>query len=719
MDDYNHQNHDEMDYNGSDTTINAEVVAAGTAVVVHNNTSNSNNNNHNNENWIMMADTTSLDGMSQVGSDWLPTNDNIERGGGGGGGRSNNVEEFHNDDNNNDNGEDTTTDSESVDHHYHHHGGHHNDEDGGLADTTTTCHGQDGMDWISRCTWLMTFLIVVGIIGIGLLLWDMSAPNGDSASASAGGGGGDSAFVTTPTTPATPNRPPSSSTPVLLPLTDYYDLLYHHLLHVRQVKGLRDPSTPTYEALEWMAFQDGTVWQFLSSSWNNTIDASLDVPAVEQRFALAAFFFATAGAEFWNSQWISTGIPDCDLDGIACNAQGHVIAIQLSQRSLLGQLPESIVWLTSLEWIELHYNRLLGTLPPSIFTELTHLQYFDVAFNDLTGTLPSDWSALTQLSEFKVPGNSLTGSLPVALPIQSLRILTLAHNLFTGTLPIVEWNAQARLYDTLLTLSSSPSSSSPLSPSNTTTNIMPSDYTNGTIALEWLDVGRTTLTGTLPSIMGKTLQHLLSLSLYQTDIAGMLPTELGQMTVLEELSLGDMNYLTGTFPIDALYQWIQLEWLVLSSTQIHGSFDDIPLVLWSQLSKLQVLNVVNTEWGGTLPTEIGLLTNLEWFQMAHTNVYGTIPSELGQLSKLSTYDYISCHSIMSFLFLLTSFSFPSFFQSFLSIRHNLHQVVFGCMGHPCRGLCQWKYVPCLPSRKICASIAMILSNVPVVTIATN
>jgi hypothetical protein len=48
---------------------------------------------------------------------------------------------------------------------------------------------------------------------------------------------------------------------------------------------------------------------------------------------------------------------------------------------------------------------------------------------------------------------------------------------------------------------------------------------------------------------------------------------------------------------------------------------------------------------GTLPTEIGLLTNLETFVLESTNVDGTVPSELGNLVELEVLTIARCKAI--------------------------------------------------------------------------
>ena len=52
--------------------------------------------------------------------------------------------------------------------------------------------------------------------------------------------------------------------------------------------------------------------------------------------------------------------------------------------------------LTTLSYLDLHGNRLWGTIPSSI-GQLSALTYLDMSWNMLSGSVPSTLSSLTQL----------------------------------------------------------------------------------------------------------------------------------------------------------------------------------------------------------------------------------------------------------------------------------------------------------------------------------
>lgn len=67
---------------------------------------------------------------------------------------------------------------------------------------------------------------------------------------------------------------------------------------------------------------------------------------------------------------------------------------------------------------------------------------------------------------------------------------------------------------------------------------------------------------------------------------------------------------------------------VISNSLTHLVLTSL-LVFYHMRSKYNVGN-----WKGTIPTELGLLENLEALHLESTSISGTIPSELAKASKL-------------------------------------------------------------------------------------
>ena len=135
------------------------------------------------------------------------------------------------------------------------------------------------------------------------------------------------------------------------------------------------------------------------------------------------------------------------------------------------------------------------------------------------------------------------------------------------------------------------------------------------------------LSGTIPPELGQ-LAHVQSLHLENNQLSGVIPPELGQLTHLQSLSLGS-NQLSGVIPSE-LSNLTNLHVLFLWHNQLTGV---IPPVL-GQLAHLQSLFLNGNGLSGVIPPELGQLTHLRTLHLGGNGLSGVIPSELGQLTHL-------------------------------------------------------------------------------------
>ena len=96
-----------------------------------------------------------------------------------------------------------------------------------------------------------------------------------------------------------------------------------------------------------------------------------------------------------------------------------------------------------------------------------------------------------------------------------------------------------------------------------------------------------------------------------------------------ELDLSE-NELNGTIPSE-LGSLTNLEMLDLSENQLRGT---IPPEL-GNLTNLEVLNLFENRLSGTIPSELGNLSNLGGLALSKNNLRGTIPSDLAKLNSLT------------------------------------------------------------------------------------
>ncbi len=135
------------------------------------------------------------------------------------------------------------------------------------------------------------------------------------------------------------------------------------------------------------------------------------------------------------------------------------------------------------------------------------------------------------------------------------------------------------------------------------------------------------LTGSIPTEL-ENLSNLIRLLLHSNQLTGSIPTGLGNLSNLEDLWLYS-NQLTGSIPTE-LGNLSNLEDLWLYSNQLTGS---IPTEL-GNLSNLIRLLLHSNQLTGSIPTELGNLSNLIRLLLHSNQLTGSIPTELGNLSNL-------------------------------------------------------------------------------------
>lgn len=190
----------------------------------------------------------------------------------------------------------------------------------------------------------------------------------------------------------------------------------------------------------------------------------------------------------------------------------------------------------------------------------------------------------------------------------------------------------------------------------------------------------TLLTGTIPSTLADHNDKLRFLSLKGISLTGTIPTELGLLTLLTALSLGEhgitINHaedsifsgkklLEGTIPselgnmkslselcehmaflLDAIWSFVffsphgllsQYSILYKHAGQLFLETTNIEGTLPSSLGRLTDLYLLYMDYSllnGTIPDEYANLKHLRYFSMSHSNVGGAVPAWLADLVDL-------------------------------------------------------------------------------------
>ena len=136
----------------------------------------------------------------------------------------------------------------------------------------------------------------------------------------------------------------------------------------------------------------------------------------------------------WTNQWDQTK-PISTWHGVTIK-EGKVVALNLSNNNLQGEIPITIGNLRHLESLDLSGNSIEGKVP-GLFRKLDNLKVVNLANNDLNGNIPGAINKLQNLEELNLNNNNLKGHLPVGISeLSKLKILALANNDLEGTIPM-------------------------------------------------------------------------------------------------------------------------------------------------------------------------------------------------------------------------------------------------------------------------------------------
>ena len=379
----------------------------------------------------------------------------------------------------------------------------------------------------------------------------------------------------------------------------------------------------------------------------------------DDRQALVALYETTDGANWTNNtRWLSDA-PIGEWHGIKVDEDGYVTEIQLSGNGLRGKIPSKLRYLQQLVILRLDENDLTGSIPPEL-GELSNLEWLLLRDNRLSGAIPVELGRLSNLNTLWLAQNALNGEIPIELShLSELRFLLLDENLLTGQIPF-ELSELVNLIG--LSLNG---------------NWLDGEVPQELVGLHDLEIlfiaGNYGLTGCVPYELQWVPQNDLSgLGLAFCSGVGVEPAgdfdrdalvafynatngpnwknntnwlsdlqisdwhgvETNYRGKVIELNLADNN-LVGSIPPE-IGDLTELAELSLSENKLSGP---IPIELGS-LERLRILFLFNNRLNGNVPKELGNLSNLRNLRLDFNRLTGELPPKLGNLVKLENFEIL-------------------------------------------------------------------------------
>ncbi len=315
------------------------------------------------------------------------------------------------------------------------------------------------------------------------------------------------------------------------------------------------------------------------------------------RDSLIALYDRTDGPNWTNStNWKSLDPLD-QWYGITVDGEGQVTGLSLENNNLNGAVPHHLSDLSNLKILNLSFNPgLTGILPASV----SRLELEELELDGTQVCAPADTEFQQWLAD--IPQRTVTNCTdlrPDYYALAGLYFNTTGQNWTNNT----NWLSDR--------------------PLNTWFGVQ----TNSSEEVTGLDLKENNLAGAIPSEIGQ-LQKLENLYLYRNQLSGSIPQEIGQLQELRFLDLSD-NRLAGDLPPE-IWRLQKLENLFLYGNQLSGS---IPPEI-GQLQKLENLFLYGNQLSGSIPQEIGQLQELRFLYLSDNRLAGDLPPEIWRLQNL-------------------------------------------------------------------------------------
>jgi hypothetical protein len=252
--------------------------------------------------------------------------------------------------------------------------------------------------------------------------------------------------------------------------------------------------------------------------------------------------------------------------------------------------------------------------------------------NWISGVTECDWEGISCSEDASsVVGillreHSLTGTLPLELAfLQSLTTLDITTNFvyIEGDASVTPFSHLGNM-QTLLVEDNYVVSVNGIPPS-----------IGAMTQLQKISMSYNILQGTIDGSIFSNLSKLTHLEVESNYLEGDIPSQISQLPDLAYIYLR-RNLLTINLPTLLSYGNLpSIFALWLDGNTVQGS---IPTSIGENHPDLASLSITNTTLGGPIPTEMGLLSNLQRLWLYENALTGQVPTEIGALSKLEVFE---------------------------------------------------------------------------------
>uniref|UniRef100_A0A7N0TYP5 non-specific serine/threonine protein kinase n=1 Tax=Kalanchoe fedtschenkoi TaxID=63787 RepID=A0A7N0TYP5_KALFE len=341
--------------------------------------------------------------------------------------------------------------------------------------------------------------------------------------------------------------------------------------------------------------------------------------------------------------WSGGGGSDCcKWSGVACDASGGIVSLDLSRLGLRGAMSRAVGSLTSLKYLNLSVNLLTGELDGLIFASLASLDVLDLSFNGFEGELPPSIFAAAGIRSVNLSSNRLSGEVNASIfrAGMSLVSLDLGYNSFSGVLPSGVCVEYMELIETLDFSNNNFSGEIGRGfgeclklevlrlGNNLLTGLIPVDLYSAASLMELSMPGNSLIGGISDEIVRLGSLRILELSL--NGLNGSLPEGIGKLLNLEQLLIDD-NQFSGSLPA-SLMECVKLSKLNLRNNRFAGDMSGMD---FSKLVSLSTMDLGDNNFTGEIPVSIYSCKTLTAIRLANNSLRGEIASGIMQLRSLS------------------------------------------------------------------------------------